>query len=243
MNAPPFNGFRPTALAFLRALKKNNRREWFEAHRDTFEREIKAPLKTFIEDLDVRFATAAPEFVGDPKSSLFRIHRDIRFSKDKSPYKTHAAFWIFHRAPGRGVGQTVDGGAGFYFHLEPGSSLVAAGLWMPPRPKLQRVRDAIADDPRSWERVVLNRAFVRRFGGLTEDDPGVLLKRLPRGYAPGHPAERWLRFNSFTASRALSDTDVQSPKLAAMVMRDFTAMIPFARWLNRALGFLPSTHR
>ncbi|MBA4073149.1 MAG: DUF2461 domain-containing protein [Gemmatimonas sp.] len=239
----PFTGFRPAALTFLRALKRNNRREWFEANRETYEREIKAPLKAFIEELDVRFATVAPEFVGDPNSSLFRIHRDIRFSKDKSPYKTHAAFWIFHRAPGRGVGQTVDGGAGFYFHLEPGASLVAAGLWMPPRPKLQRVRDAIADDPASWESVVLAAPFVKRFGGLTEDDPGVLLTRLPRGYAPGHPAERWLRFNSFTASRALSDTDVLSPKLASVVMKDFTAMLPFTRWLNRALGFLPSAHR
>lgn len=239
----PFAGFRPAALTFLRALKKNNRREWFEANRAAYEREIKAPLKAFVEELDVRFATVAPEFVGDPKSSLFRIHRDIRFSKDKSPYKTHAAFWIFHRAPGRGVGQTVDGGAGFYFHLEPGASLVAAGLWMPPRPKLQLVRDAIADDPESWESVVLAAPFVRRFGGLTEGDPGVLLKRLPRGYAPGHPAARWLRFNSFTASRALSDADVLSSRLASVVMKDFTAMLAFTRWLNRALGFLPSAHR
>lgn len=238
-----FSGFRPAALTFLRALKRNNRREWFAANRATYEREIKDQLKAFVEELDVRFATLAPEFVGDPRSSLFRIHRDIRFSRDKSPYKTHAAFWIFHRAPGRGVGQTVDGGAGFYFHLEPGASLVAAGLWMPPRPKLQLVRDAIADDPGAWESVVLAAPFVRRFGGLNEDDPGVLLKRLPRGYAPGHPAERWLKFNSFTVSRALPDTAVLSPTLASAVMRDFTAMLPFSRWLNRALGFLPSAHR
>jgi len=243
MIARPFAGFRPAALSFLRAIKKNNRREWFEANRDTFEREIKEPMKAFVEELDVQFATLAPEFVGDPKTSLFRIYRDVRFSADKAPYKTHAAFWIFHRAPGRGVGQTVDGGAGFYFHLEPNASITAGGLWMPPRPKLQRVRDAIADDPAAWESVVLNRAFARRFGGLTDDDRGVLLKRLPRGYAPGHPAERWLRFNSFTVSRGLSNDEVRSPKLAAVVMKDFLAMLPFVRWLNRALGFLPSSHR
>jgi uncharacterized protein (TIGR02453 family) len=243
MTTAAFAGFRPAALTFLRALKKNNRRDWFEANRASYEREIKAPLKAFVEELDVRFATRAPEFVGDPKTSLFRIHRDIRFSKDKSPYKTHAAFWIFHRAPGRGIGQTVDGGAGFYFHLEPGASLVAAGLWMPPRPKLQLVRDAIADDPTSWEAVVKARSFVKRFGGLNEDDPGVLLKRLPRGYAPGHAAERWLRFNSFTTSRGLTDRDVQSPSLATLVMKDYEAMLPLTRWLNRALGFLPSVRR
>ena len=238
-----FAGFRPAALTFLRALRKNNRREWFEAQRATYEREIKTPLKAFVEELDVRFADAAPEFVGDPKTSLFRMHRDIRFSRDKSPYKTHAAFWIFHRAPGRGVGQTVDGGAGFYFHLEPGASMVAAGLWMPPSPKLRLVRNAIVEDVASWESVVTTRAFVRRFGGLTDDEPGILLKRLPRGYEPGHPAERWLRFNSFTVSRDLSNDDVVSPKLAAMVMKDFTAMLPFVRWINGALGFLPSSRR
>jgi uncharacterized protein (TIGR02453 family) len=240
---PAFSGFRPAALTFLRALKRNNRREWFEAQRATFEREIKTPLKAFVEELDVRFAEVAPEFVGDPRTSLFRIHRDIRFSADKSPYKTHAAFWIFHRAPGRGVGQTVDGGAGFYFHLQPGASLVAAGLWMPPRPKLQLVRDAIVDDVASWESVVSDRAFVRRFGGLTDDDPGVLLKRLPRGYEPGHPAERWLRYKSFTASRVLSDEEALSPRIADKVMKDFVVMVPFARWLNRALGFLPASTR
>jgi uncharacterized protein (DUF2461 family) len=84
---------------------------------------------------------------------------------------------------------------------------------------------------------------VRRFGGLNDDDPGVLLKRLPRGYAPGHPAERWLRFKSFTVSRALSDEEVLSPKIADKVMKDFVVMVPFARWLNRALGFLPASTR
>ena len=88
MTAHAFNGFRPAALTFLRALKKNNRRDWFEANRDVFEQEVKAPLRALVEELDVRFAALAPEFVGDPKSSLFRIYRDIRFSKDKSPYKT-----------------------------------------------------------------------------------------------------------------------------------------------------------
>jgi len=243
MSTRRFTGLRPAALTFLRALRKNNRRDWFEANRATYERELKEPLKALVEELDVRFAALAPEFVGDPRTSLFRIHRDIRFSADKLPYKSHAALWIFHRAPGRGVGQTVDGGAGFYFHVEPGASLVAGGLWMPPRPKLNLVRDAIADDPASWESVVLARPFVRRFGGLTEDDPGVLLKRLPRGFAPGHPAERWLRFNSFTVSRALSDAEVLSPGVATLVMKDYAAMVPFVRWLNRAMGFLPSTHR
>ena len=109
---PAFRGFRPASLSYLRALKKNNRREWFEEHREEFVREVSEPMKALIEELDIRFASLAPEFVGDPKRSMFRIYRDVRFSKDKSPYKTHAALWIYHRAPGRGVGKEIDGGAG-----------------------------------------------------------------------------------------------------------------------------------
>ena len=238
-----FTGFTREAIDFLADLAANNDRAWFQPRKADYERLLKQPMEDLCVALSEVFVARSLPMVADPARSPFRIYRDVRFSKDKSPYKTHAAFWIFHRAPGRGVGQTVDGGAGFYFHLEPGASLVAAGLWMPPRPKLQRVRNAIADDPESWESVVLAAPFVKRFGGLNEYDPGVLLKRLPRGFAPGHPAERWLRFNSFTVSRALSDADVLSPRLASVVMKDFTAMLPFARWLNRALGFLPSAYR
>jgi uncharacterized protein (TIGR02453 family) len=239
----PFRGFRPGALAYLRALKKNNRREWFEAHRDEFVREVSDPTKALIEELDVRFAGLAPEFVGDPKRSMFRIYRDVRFSKDKSPYKSHAALWIYHRAPGRGVGKEIDGGAGFYVHLEPNASLVAAGLWMPPRPSLARVREHFSDDLAGWKRAVTAPAVVRRFGGLTDDEPGVLLKRLPRGFEEGHPAEKWLRFNSFTMSTGYSDKEMLSPKLVDRVMRDFALLVPMARWLNRALGYLPAKTR
>ena len=105
-----FRGFPPASLTFLRGLKKNNRRDWFEERRETYLRDIVGPLKALVEELDVRFASLAPEFVGDPKTSLFRIYRDVRFSKDKSPYKAHAAAWIFHRAPGRGVGHRVGQG-------------------------------------------------------------------------------------------------------------------------------------
>lgn len=238
-----FSGFRPAALTFLRGLKKNNRKEWFEANRATYERELKTPMRALVEELDVRFAELAPEYIGDPKASMFRIHRDIRFSKDKSPYKSHVAFWIFHRAPGRGVGQTVDGGAGFYFHLEPGASLVAGGLWMPPRPKLQKVRDAIVDDVKGWEKIVLDKTFVKHFGALSDDDPGAVLKRLPRGYEPGHPAERWLRYNSFTVSRTLSDADALSSKVASIAMKEYAVMLPMVRKLNLALGYLAADRR
>jgi uncharacterized protein (TIGR02453 family) len=239
----PFRGFRPEALGYLRALKKNNRREWFEARREEFVREISDPMKALIEELDVRFAKLAPEFVGDPKRSMFRIYRDVRFSKDKSPYKTHAALWIYHRAPGRGVGKEIDGGAGFYVHLEPKASLVAAGLWMPPRPSLAKVREHFSDDLAGWKGAVTAPAVLKRFGGLVDDEDGILLKRLPRGFEEGHPAERWLRFNSFTMHRMYSDAEILSPKLADNAMKDFALLVPMCRWLNRALGYLPATSR
>ena len=103
-------------------------------NRDVYDNEVLAPLRLLVEEFDVRFAKFAPEFVGDPKRSIFRIYRDVRFSKDKSPYKTHAASWFKHQNSGHGVGsETHGGGAGFYFHLEPGASFVGGGIWMPPR--------------------------------------------------------------------------------------------------------------
>jgi hypothetical protein len=99
-----FTQFSPKALTFLRGLKKHNRKDWFEANRATYESELKEPMKLLIEEVDVALATIAPEIIGSPKKSAFRIHRDVRFSKDKSPYKTHVACWFFHRDAGHGVG-------------------------------------------------------------------------------------------------------------------------------------------
>ena len=238
-----FSGFRPAALTFLRSLRRNNRRDWFEAHRDAYQRELLEPMRALVEELDVRFARIAPEYVGDPKRSLFRIYRDVRFSRDKSPYKAHAALWIYHRAPGRGVGKEIDGGAGFYLHVEPGGSLVAGGLWMPPRPSLAKVRARLEDDVRGWERILRSRAFTSRFGGLAHDEDGIVLKRLPRGYSEGHPAGRWLRYNSFTVHRSYRDREILAPGLVDRAMDDFRAMVPMCRWLNHALGYLPAARR
>lgn len=233
-----FTGFAPEALRFLRGLKRHNAKPWFEEHRGDYEQFIKRPLQQLAEELDVRFATLAPEFVAPPKRALFRIHRDVRFSRDKSPYKTHAALWVFHRDAGRGVGRSVGeahGGAGFYFHLEPGASLVAGGYWMPPRPALTIVRDRIAEDPKAFSKLVKAPAFTRRFGGLS-DEPGSRLTRMPRGYDPEHPAADWLRFVSFTASRSLTDAEALSPKLVPNILKDYAVMLPLVRWLNGSLG-------
>src|SRR5258706_173838 len=218
--------FSAESLAFLRGLARNNRKPWFDAHRVQWERDVKEPMAELVQEMDLRLAKVAPEMVGDPKRSVFRINRDIRFAKDKSPYKIHAACWFFHGGGSSKVGREAHGGgAGFYFHLQPGASMVGGGCWMPPRPALQKFRAAIAADPRAFERVVLAPPVARRLGGLSEEE---MLKRTPRGYAEDHPASRWLKFQSFTVGRSLTDAQVTGARLSSILESDYKAMLPLA---------------
>lgn len=236
-----FTGFDSGAFTFFRRLKRHNDREWFEAHRAEYETYVRGPMRALVEEMDVRLARLAPEMVGDPARSIFRIHRDVRFSKDKSPYKTHAAAQFYHRDAGRGAGVDATGaGASFYFHLDPAESFVAGGIWMPARPALTAIRDAIAEDSATFESIVHAPAFRRRFGALEDE---AVLKRMPRGFAESHPAARWLRYQSFIGYRALSSAEVSSPRLPRTLERDFSVLLPLVRWLNRAVGYLPALSR
>ncbi len=235
-----FEGFSPAALTFLRGLARNNRKEWFEANRARYEDEIKRPLLALIEDVDIRLAEFAPEIIGS-KKSLFRIHRDVRFSKDKRPYKTHAACWFYHRDAGRAVGENAaHGGAGFYFHFAPGEVFTGGGVWMPPRPVLLRIREAIAESPETFTAIVKSPAFKRRFGALETEH---MLQRMPRGFAADHPAGDWLRYQSFTAGRALSEEDLGSRKLVDLLAKDYQVMLPLVRWINSVSGLPIATSR
>jgi len=241
MKVEKFSGIPPRAMTFLRGLAKNNRKEWFEEHRGDYESMLKGPLTQLVEEVDVRLASIAPEIVGSPKKSMFRIHRDVRFSKDKSPYKTNAACWFFHRDAGRGVGgDAAHGGAGFYFHVAPTGSFCGGGIWMPPRLALQRIRQSLADDVAGFEEIVLARGFTRRFGAL---DPEAMLSRMPRGYDETNAAAKWLRYQSFTAGTELSSADVHSAKLPDILAKHFAVMQPMVRWLNDALGLKRSSAR
>jgi uncharacterized protein (TIGR02453 family) len=225
--------FTKRALQFLRQLKKHNEKPWFEAHREEYERELREPMRALIADMDARFRRFAPEMGGDTKRSMFRIYRDMRFSRDKSPYKTNAGCWFFHRSStGRVGAEAQEGSAGFYFHLEPGNCFVGGGLWMPPRPQLNKLRDAIAEDSDGFARIA--RALSRRYGGISDEGA---LKRMPRGFSEDHPAAKWLRFQSFTSGRRLTDAQVTSAALPTILEKDFAALLPLVRWLNNALGF------
>ena len=232
--------FTKRALTFFRELARHNEKRWFEAHREEYENEVRQPMRELIEELDTRFAQFAPEIGGDTKRSMFRINRDIRFSKDKSPYKTHAACWFYHRNASRNVGSEADAGsAGYYFHLQPGGkSGLGAGIWMPPKSQLGKLRDAIYRDPGGFDRMA--RAIPKRFDGLDDEN---VLKRMPRGYTEDHPAAKWLRYQSFTTGRALTDAQVTSPSLASFLAREYEAVLPLVRWLNTALGFRPASSR
>lgn len=233
--------FTSAALRFFKDLRRHNAKPWFEAHKEDYQHMVVLPMRALIEELDVRFARAAPEITGDPKRSMFRIYRDIRFSKDKSPYKVHAACWFWHRDADPRVGDAAESGsAGFYFHLEPGASLIGGGIWMPPRPVLARLRETIVERRPAFERVVKHPGFVRRFGGLDDEE---MLKRTPRGFAPDHPAAQWLRYRSFTAGREFSDREVTSRNLGAVLEKEFVRLLPLVRWLNGALGLKPAGRR
>jgi len=230
--------FTAETLRFFKQLAAHNNKEWFEAHRDDYENNVREPMRDLVEELDVRFARFAPEIGGDPKRSMFRINRDIRFSKDKSPYKTNAGCWFHHRSASRKVGsEAAEGSAGFYFHLQPGKSFIGAGVWMPPRPQLNKLRSAIAEKPEGFVRMV--QSLPKRFGGVSDEGA---LKRMPRGYSEDHPAAKWLKYQSLTTGRSLTDAQVTSTKLPALLEREYEAMLPLVRWVNGAFG-LPTTKR
>ncbi len=235
-----FHGFSRAAQRFFRDLGKNNNKAWFERNRPIYEEAVREPLKGLVEALDVRLGAFAPEITGDPKRSLFRINRDIRFSKDKSPYKTNAGCWLYHRGAGRGVGQEAEGGAGYYFHLDGRSSFIAGGIWMPSRPGLNKLRDTITKDGAALRKILGAPAFKRRFGNLHEESR---LTRVPRGYSPDHPAADLLRYQSFTVGRDVKASELKTAKLVDRLAADMKVMLPFVRWLNKAVGFKPAAHR
>lgn len=233
--------FSPRAFTFLRQLKKNNNREWFLSHKDDFETHLVQPMRDLVEEMDVRLAGFAPEIGGSPKRSIFRIYRDVRFSKDKSPYKTNMGCWFTHVRAGHGVGSETHGaGAGFYFHLEPGGCFAAAGIWMPPRESLAAIRGAIAEDYGTLKKITGNPGFKRKFGTLSEEK---MLTRVPKPWDKEHPAGDFLRRSSFTVSTQVPDADVTTDRLPALLEKHYTSALPLVRWLNASLGHAPMSRR
>ena len=174
--------FDKKSFSFLRALARNNSREWFQAHKDEYQAQLRDPFLRLIADLQPDLAAVSAQFRADPKpvgGSLFRIHRDTRFSNDKTPYKTHLGAWFFHARR-----REVEA-PGFYLHVAPGQSFVGAGLWHPQPDTQRRVRQFIHDNPSGWKAATRAPAFRKRF-----DMDGDTLVRAPRGFPFTAPPPR-----------------------------------------------------
>jgi uncharacterized protein (TIGR02453 family) len=232
MNDPAgFSGFRPEALQFLADLADNNRRDWFQPRKADFERLIREPLGRLCVALADRFRDLGLPLMADPVRSPFRIYRDVRFSKDKAPYKTGqgASFPWLGGADGTGVSRS---GVGGYFHLAPGDIFVGGGMWHPERERLAAFRELLDRVPDRVLGALEDRRFQAVFGSVD----GERLARHPAGYAADHPHSAYLRLKDVVFGRPLSDADVFSADLPDVIARDLDA----ARPVLELLAALPS---
>ena len=234
--APTFTGFRPEAIQFLVDLSENNDRAWFQPRKGEYEQLLKEPLEALISMLAERFAARGIPLRADPSKSPFRIYRDVRFSKDKSPYKTNlgASFPWVGEAP---TGADNDAGArshtgnvhsgGGYFHLSPGEIYVGGGIWHPEKPWLDAFRRRVVDEPGRVRKLVEQPGFKATFGSLGGDS----LVRVPTGFPPDHPDVELLKLKDVTFGRRLSDKEAMSPGLPDLIADTFEAAMPVMRYL------------
>lgn len=212
-------------LSFLAELKVNNHREWFEANRMKYEA-AKEELITHVSGL-ISEIKRWDDSVGDrpAKDYIFRINRDVRFSKDKSPYKTNMGAFI-------GKGGRKTNLAGYYLHFEPGASMIAGGIYMPMPYDLKKIRQEIDYNAQEFEAIMQEREMKKRFGEL---DRGMALKGAPKGYEADNPMLPYLQLKSFTVSRMLSDKEVQAKGFIPETAKACGAMHPLLVFLNRAV--------
>jgi len=212
-----------TTLTFLSELKLNNDRDWFAKNRKTYE-EARNNVETFVQAVIGEITKFDPIYKGlEAKSCMFRINRDTRFSRDKSIYKTNfGAFMV------RGGKKSGDRFPGYYLHVEPGSSFVAGGAYVPPAPWLSAIREKIDESGDELVRIINNKEFKRLFGGLDGDK----LKVPPRGYPKDHPHIELLKMKSFLAYMSLSDQELTSEGCFDVVVSAFRAMKPLHDFLT-----------
>jgi uncharacterized protein (TIGR02453 family) len=213
-----------STLDFLKKLEKNNNKAWFDEHRKEYE-QAKKDYEQFITDLYNAFSKVEPSVAGkDAKKTIFRIFRDVRFSKDKTPYKSHLGAYI-----SRAGRKAPD--AGYYIHIEPGKSFVAAGLWMPDAALLKAARQEIDYNFKEFTSILNKASFKKLFKKME----GEALKTLPQGYAADNPAIEYLKLKSFIVSTPLADKDITSKSFTNNVVKIFLEVKPLVDFLNRAI--------
>lgn len=216
--------FSPAFFGFLADLKQHNKRDWFNDHKNRYEKDVKLPAMEFISDFAPALETVSKHFVADPRKSMFRIHRDTRFSKDISPYKTHVGIQFRHE-------KGKDAHApGFYLHLEPDQVFVGLGIWRPDSAALAKIRNAIVAAPRDWERASRG----TRFSEVYSLD-GESLKRPPKGYDPDHEYIEDLKRKDFVVGADVDKRAAGQPGFLDVFTEYCRTGIPFVRFLCDAL--------
>ena len=223
-----FEGFTPDLIAFLEDLRFHNERPWFKENEARYEASVRGPALALIETMGPRLEEISPELIAVPKKvggSLMRIYRDVRFSKDKTPYKTNLGVQFRHN-----MGKDVHA-PGLYVHAEPGDSFLGAGMWRPASEPLAMIRKAIEEKSDAWLAARDDKAFAARWG-LQGDS----LKRAPKGYSPDHPMIDDLKRKDFIAVRDIEDEELFGAGLPDRLMAEFKAATPLMRFLTEAVG-------
>ena len=220
--------FTPALFEFLSELADNNNREWFQDNKARYERDVRDALVQFVSDFGDRLREISPYMVADPRlsgGSIFRIYRDVRFSKDKSPYKTNAGMHFRHE-----VGRDVHG-PGLYLHLQPGQVFAATGIWRPNSATVGKIRGAIVANPDRWTGIVTE----DRFSSIYSLD-GESLKRAPRGVDPDHPLIDHLKLKSFAATTSFTQEEACSADFIDTYADACRVASPFAEFLTTSVG-------
>jgi uncharacterized protein (TIGR02453 family) len=213
---------------FLSELKENNNRDWFQANKDRYENDVKDPLLSFIAAFAERTPEISTSIMAIPRTtggSLFRIYRDMRFSKDKTPYKTGAGIQFRHKR-----GKDVHA-PGYYLHLEPGDVFAGCGIWKPNTETVTKIRTKIANHPDQWLNIIQDKKFKKTFtiGGDS-------LKRPPKGFNPDHPLIEDLKRKDYLASIILNEKIVGEPDFLDYFVELCKTAAPFMEFLTRAVG-------
>ena len=220
--------FTPEAMKFLRGLARNNDREWFEARREVYERALKAPMLALVDEINAAMAEFAPEHVRPPHKVVMRIYRDIRFSPNKQPYKTHLAAWWARR------GMEKTSGGGFYLQISPQQVMVAAGVYMPEREQMLTIRRWMSAHHESY-RASVKKLLKARGAGFELSDDAEALTRMPKGFAKDDPADELVRAKSWGVRSVLPAEAALETTLSREVVRRFRLVAPLIETLNGAI--------
>jgi len=223
--ASGFRGFPEEGIEFFRKLMKNNRREWFQPRKEIFETKLKQPMRELVHEVNREFAKFAPEYITDPDRAIYRIYRDTRFSKDKTPYKDHIA------ASFRRSGDCPHAGAGFYFAVSHKEVAVGGGIYMPPPETLKAFRNHLAEHHEEFRKLIRAKAVRDLYGEVQ----GEQLTRPPKGFCADHPAADLVRYKQLLFYVELTPELATSKELQPTVVKHLRAIAPFVRFLNSPL--------